>query len=130
MTNSTSDDYLSQVTTESDPKDGGDLPAGGDPTSGSDSDAGPRVSRMSVGGEDILVLSVPLPQLQYPKGATSAEQEIIDAVLQGLTVKEIAEQRGASLRTVTTQLGAIFRKAEVNSQAELIAIMTDDADDE
>ena len=85
---------------------------------------------MSVGGEDILVLSVPLPQLRYPKGATAAEQEIIDAVLQGLTVKEIAEQRGASLRTVTTQLGAIFRKADVNSQAELIAIMTDGADDE
>jgi len=130
LTNSTSDDYLSHVTTESDPKDGGDPPAGGDPTSGFDSDVGPRVSRMRVGGEDILVLSVPLPQLRYPKGATSAEQEIIDAVLQGLTVKEIAEQRGASLRTVTTQLGAIFRKAEVNSQAELIAIMTDGADDE
>jgi DNA-binding CsgD family transcriptional regulator len=30
---------------------------------------------------------------------------------------------------VTTQLGAIFRKAEVNSQAELIAIMTDDAEE-
>ena len=82
-----------------------------------------------MGGEDILVLSVPLPHLHYPEGTTSAEHAIIDAVLQGLTVKEIAEQRGASLRTVTTQLGAIFRKAAVNSQAELIAIMTDDADD-
>lgn len=80
---------------------------------------------MRVGGEDILVLSVPLPQLRYPDGTTSAEQEIIDAVLHGLTVKEIAEQRNASLRTVTTQLGAIFRKAGVNSQAELIAMMTD-----
>ena len=82
---------------------------------------------MRVGGEDILVLSVPLPRLRYPEGTTSAEHAIIDAVLQGLTVKEIAEQRGASLRTVTTQLGTIFRKAAVNSQAELIAIMTDDA---
>jgi DNA-binding NarL/FixJ family response regulator len=82
---------------------------------------------MCVGGEDILVLSVPLPQLRYPGGTTSAEQEIIDAVLQGRTVKEIAGQRGASLRTVTTQLGTIFRKAGVNSQAELIALITDDA---
>lgn len=98
----------------------------------SDSDAGPRVSRMRVGGEDILVLSVPLPKLRYPEGTTSAEQEIIDAVLEGLTIKEIADSRNASLRTVTTQLGAIFRKANVNSQAELIAIMTEDAanDDE
>ena len=85
---------------------------------------------MRVGGEDILVLSVPLPKLHYPKGTTSAEHEIIDAVLQGLTVKEIAGQRGASLRTVTTQLGRIFAKAGVNSQAELIAMMTDGSQDE
>ncbi len=108
---------------ESDPKDG-------DPKSDLESDIGPRVSRMRVGGEDILVLSVPLPQLRYPEGTTSAEQEIIEAVLRGFTVKEIAEQRGASQRTVTTQLGTIFRKAAVNSQAELIAIMTHDADNE
>jgi len=68
--------------------------------------------------------------LRYPKGTTSAEHEIIDAVLEGLTVKEIAERRNASLRTVTTQLGAIFRKGNVNSQAELIAIMTEDAANE
>lgn len=113
---------------ESDPNDPGDMTDGQDPTS--DSDAGPRVSRMRVGGEDILVLSVPLPKLRYPEGTTSAEQEIIDALLQGLTGKEIAEQRGASLRTVTTQLGTIFRKAGVNSQAELIAMMTDEADEQ
>jgi len=85
---------------------------------------------MRVGGEDILVLSVPLPRLRYPRGSTAAEREIIDSVLQGCTAKEIAEQRGASLRTVTTQLGTIFRKAGVNSQAELIAIMTEAPDDE
>ncbi len=90
-----------------------------------ETDAGPRVSRMRVGGEDILVLSVPLPKLRYPVDTTPAEHAIIDAVLKGLTIKEIAEQRNASLRTVTTQLGAIFRKAGVNSQAELIASMTD-----
>jgi len=116
------------VTVEPDPTDGEGPIDEDDLTSEVGSDAGPRVSRMRVGGEDILVLSVPLPTLRYPEGTTSAEQEIIDAVLQGLTVKEIAEQRSASLRTVTTQLGTIFRKAEVNSQAELIAIMTDDAD--
>lgn len=80
---------------------------------------------MRIGEEEILVLSVPLPKLRYPEGTTSAEHEIIDAVLEGLTVKEIAERRGASLRTVTTQLGTIFRKAGVNSQAELIAMMTE-----
>ncbi len=129
MTKSCSNGYLRLVTTEADPKDGGDPDESGDPTSDLESDTGPRVSRMRVGGEEILVLSVPLPRLRYPEGTTPAEQEIVDAVLQGLTVKEIAEQRGASLRTVTTQLGSIFQKAEVNSQAELIAIMTDDAEE-
>jgi DNA-binding CsgD family transcriptional regulator len=114
---------------ESDPKDRAGPTKREDPMTDVELDAGPRVSRMRVGGEDILVLSVPLPHLEYPAGTTSAEREIIDAVLQGLTVKEIAEQRGASLRTVTTQLGTIFRKAAVNSQAELIAIMSNDADE-
>ncbi|MEM7138063.1 MAG: helix-turn-helix transcriptional regulator [Myxococcota bacterium] len=91
----------------------------------SEAEGGPRVSRIRVGSEDILVLSVPLPTLRYPEGTTVAEQEIIDLVLQGLTAKEIAEVRGASLRTVTTQLGAIFRKAGVNSQPELIATLTE-----
>ncbi|NNE18809.1 MAG: helix-turn-helix transcriptional regulator [Myxococcales bacterium] len=114
------------MATDSGSKDGEGPAKGEYLPSDSESDAGPRVSRMRVGGEEILVLSVPLPQLRYPEGTTSAEHEIIDAVLEGLTVKEIAERRNASLRTVTTQLGAIFRKANVNSQAELIAIMTED----
>jgi DNA-binding NarL/FixJ family response regulator len=121
--------YLEKMAMESDPKAGEDLAEVDEPTSEDDSETGPRVSRMRVGGEDILVLSVPLPHLRYPEGTTSAEQQIIDAVLQGLPVKEIAEQRSASLRTVTTQLGTIFRKAAVNSQAELIAFMTDNADE-
>lgn len=89
-----------------------------------DADEGPRVSQIRVGGEEILVLSVPLPKLRYPEGTTLAEQEIIDQLLKGMTAKEIAEDRGASLRTVTTQLSTIFRKAGVNSQAELIAMIT------
>ena len=110
----------------SDPKEGGDRTETSDsPIEPDRTDDGPRVSRMRVGGEDIIVLSVPLPKLQYPEGTTAAEHEIIELVLQGLTAKEIAEQRGASLRTVTTQLGTIFQKAGVNSQAELIAIMTE-----
>lgn len=112
--------------TTADPNDGEDQASRFSQSDGPvPKDDGPRVSRMRVGGEDIIVLSVPLPRLQYPEGTTDAEHEIIDLVLQGLTAKEIAEQRSASLRTVTTQLGSIFRKAEVNSQAELIAIMTD-----
>lgn len=115
--------------TSPDPKDGEEQEAVEDPDSPDALDEGPRVSRMYVGGEEIIVLSIPLPKLRYPEGTTDAEHEIIDLVLQGLTAKEIAERRGASIRTVTTQLGTIFRKAGVNSQAELIAIMTAKSDD-
>jgi len=118
------------VTAEFNSGDDEDSAAHGPSPEESDVDEGPRVSRMRVGGEEILVLSVPLPKLRYPIGTTSAEHEIIDAVLAGLTIKEIAEQRNASLRTVTTQLGAIFRKAGVNSQAELIAAMIPGAEHE
>lgn len=106
------------------PGDGGD--SGDDEKLPSEPDSmdGPRVSRMRIGGEEVIVLSVPLPKLRYPECTTQAEQEIIDLVLEGLTVKEIAEKRRVSARTVTTQLGVIFRKAGVNSQAELIAFMT------
>ena len=67
----------------------------------------------------------PYPICSIPKAPLQPSHEIIDLVLQGLTAKEIAERRAASLRTVTTQLGTIFRKASVNSQAELIAMMTE-----
>ena len=116
------------MASEPDPKDGGDPTRGDGSVDEPMTESGPRVSRMRIGGEDILVLSVPLPSLRYPEATTSAEREIIDAILEGLTVREIAERRGASLRTVTTQLGSVFRKAGVNSQAELIAIMAADTE--
>jgi DNA-binding CsgD family transcriptional regulator len=115
----------------SDPKDGWDPTRFAEGTDETEFDEhGPRVTRMRVGDEDIIVLSVPLPKLRYPEHTTDAEREIIELVLKGLSAKEIAESRGASLRTVTTQLGAIFRKAGVNSQAELIAVITDRRPDE
>ena len=111
----------------SDPKDGeGQADDEGTSELGNEAD-GPRVSKVRFGELDVIVLSVPQLELHYPEGTSAAEQQIIDLVLQGLLVKEIAEQRGVSLRTVTTQLGAIFRKAGVNSQAELISMMTDGA---
>lgn len=128
MTEGLRDRYLRPVTS-ADPTDEERRTQTESAESEQQSEEGPRVSRMRVGGEEIIVLSVPLPKLRYPESTTLAEREIIDMVLQGFTVKEIAERRGASLRTVTTQLGTIFRKAGVNSQAELIAALIDCEDD-
>ena len=64
--------------TTSDPKDGEDPTEATAPNFDLDPD-GPRVSRMRVGGEDIIVLSVPLPKLQYPEGTTAADTHAADA---------------------------------------------------
>ncbi len=85
------------------------------------SDAKPRVSFAEIGGERIAVLSFPSPRLRYPDGATEAERQIVDLLVDGFSAAEIAERRQASPRTVARQLADLFGKAGVNSQAELIA---------
>ncbi len=122
MTALRGDGYTSRMGDPTEPDDAGNRRE--DAAAESNQEEGPRVSRLQVGGEELIVLSIPLPKLVYPEGTTPTEHEIIDMVLEGLTTKEIAEKRGVSLRTVTTQLGVIFRKANVNSQAELISVMT------
>ena len=82
---------------------------------------GERVSLLRVGNQDLYVLSLPSMPLDYPEGATEAEREVIDCIFEGLSAREIAARRKTSKGTVDVQLGAIFKKAGVNSQSELIA---------
>ncbi len=51
---------------------------------------------------------------------TGREQEIIDAVCQGLSNKEIAEQFCLSPHTVKAHLNRIFRKLNVRSRPQLL----------
>lgn len=87
-------------------------------------DVASRVSGVWLGPEQVFVLSVPVSETRYPEGATSAEREIIDLLLEGNTLKEIAALRGTSLRTVTTQLAEIYWKAGVHSSRQLAAFTT------
>jgi len=105
------------MTTEVPPDNGAVLP---DPDTG----AGPQVSRVYLEDKEVFVLSVPLYETRYPARATGAEREIIDLLLDGNTHQEIAELRGTSVRTVTTQLAEIFRKAGVGSSRQLAAFTT------
>lgn len=54
-------------------------------------------------------------------GLTHAEQDVLGAVLQGMTAKSIAGRRGASVNTVRSQIMAILGKTGFRSQKELIA---------
>lgn len=61
-------------------------------------------------------------------GLTSAEGDVVGALLRGHTIKTIAELRGISEGTVRGQLKKIFLKMNVNSQSEIIRLalpMTD-----
>lgn len=91
-----------------------------DPGSGS----GARMSSVCFEGQEVCVLCVPLCETRYPEGATRAEHEIIDLLLDGSTPREIAQLRGSSMRTVTTQLAEIYRKAGVGSSRQLAAFAT------
>ena len=87
-------------------------------------EVGPRVSCVCLEGQEVFVFSVPLCKTRYPEGATGAEREVIDLTLDGNTPKEIGQLRETSVRTVTTQLAEIYRKAGVGSSRQLAAFTT------
>lgn len=55
-----------------------------------------------------------------PDILTATETEIVRAIAQGKTTKEIAEERFASVHTITTHRKNIFRKLGVNTAHEVI----------
>ncbi len=82
-------------------------------------EADPRVSRVCPDGHELFVLSVRQRETRYPEGATPAEREVIDLLLDGNTMAEVSQLRGTSLRTLTTQLAEIYRKSGVRSLRQL-----------
>ena len=55
-----------------------------------------------------------------PSILTETETEIVKAIAQGKTTKEIAEERFSSIHTITTHRKNIFRKLNVNTAHEVI----------
>lgn len=82
---------------------------------------GVRSTELLLGGERYVVLSVPTAGHAIPESLTTAEREVCELVLSGLTNAQIAEARRCSARTVANQCAAIFRKVGVTSRAELRA---------
>ena len=54
-------------------------------------------------------------------GLTAAESEVALLTARGLSRDQIALQRGTSTDTVSSQLKSLFRKSDVNREAELVA---------
>ena len=57
---------------------------------------------------------------EKPGILTATEVEIVKAIAQGKTTKEIAEERFSSIHTITTHRKNIFRKLGVNTAHEVI----------
>ena len=51
---------------------------------------------------------------------TATETEIVTAIAQGKTTKEIAQERFSSIHTITTHRKNIFRKLGVNTAHEVV----------
>ena len=69
------------------------------------------------------VLEVILNQQQeetQPDILTATETEILKAIAQGKTTKEIAEERFSSIHTITTHRKNIFRKLDINTAHEVV----------
>jgi DNA-binding CsgD family transcriptional regulator len=83
-----------------------------------------RVSEIVIGGERLVVLSLPLDPpggSSFRDALTPAEAEVASLACAGLTNAEIAARRGASVRTVANQIAAVLRKTGAASPRELAA---------
>jgi len=85
---------------------------------------GVRLTRLEVGEDEFLILSVASESRVSLEELTAAEREVLRLLLRGLSNAEIAAERRTAERTVANQIGSIFRKLEVFSRAELVASLT------
>jgi DNA-binding NarL/FixJ family response regulator len=89
---------------------------------------GMQVKRTTDHGKPALLVSFPLPHIDWQKELTEAEIAVVHDVLAGLSNAEIGDKRGTALRTVANQVAAIFRKLGVSSRLELsLYVLTDRA---
>jgi DNA-binding CsgD family transcriptional regulator len=72
-----------------------------------------------VSGQPYLILSYPLTRWELPESLTAAERDVVRAILEGSTRREIAVARGTSERTVSNLLTRAFTKMDARSKMEI-----------
>lgn len=80
---------------------------------------GMAASTVELGGDQYLVLTVPIPTWSLPEYLTEAQRSITLAMLRGATNEDIARERKTSVRTVDNHVAQIFVKVGVASRIEL-----------
>jgi len=84
----------------------------------------PEVMEVEVGGERLVVISMPATAVDEQVELTASERRIAADILAGLSNREISSQRGTSIRTVANQIASLYRKLGVTSRSELVALLT------
>ena len=85
---------------------------------------GVKIAPLEIGGRKAFVVELPSEPCLAPLDRLSAaERAVVELVLDGCTNREIAQRRGASVRTVGSQLEGVYRKLEVGSRTELVALL-------
>jgi DNA-binding CsgD family transcriptional regulator len=79
-----------------------------------------KIARLQGDAATKWVIGVGYPSLGAFDGLSNAERTVLLQLLDGKTYLEIAEQRGASKRTIANQLGAAFRKLGVSGYGQVL----------
>ncbi len=77
--------------------------------------------RFEYEGEEYAILEFPLMRDDALVGLTAAEREIVEHLLAGHSVPEVARRRQRSHYTVGNQIRCIYAKLGVHSRDELVA---------
>jgi DNA-binding CsgD family transcriptional regulator len=88
-----------------------------------DAPAGLVATRLDLGPDAFALLEWPIPRSAAPLSLSSAEREVLELVMEGLSNAEIASRRERSPRTVANQIASIFRRLGVHSRSELLATL-------
>jgi DNA-binding CsgD family transcriptional regulator len=73
-----------------------------------------------VARDEYAIFTFPIPEIEPLPELSAAEREIVHALVEGQSNKEIAERRGTSHHTVANQLRSIYVKLGVSGRVELI----------
>lgn len=76
---------------------------------------------IDVGGETLVVTSMPAGDDDALAGLSPAERDIALDAAAGMSNAAIARKRNRAVRTIANQVASIFRKLGVGSRAELAA---------
>jgi DNA-binding CsgD family transcriptional regulator len=84
-----------------------------------------RVGSLSFEGRQYWVISQPVPSPDAP--LSEAEREVVSRYAEGHSLREVAQARGCSPRTIANQVQAAYRKLRVGSKSELVRALSERA---